>query len=289
MRDLIQSKISAMSRNQLRIAQFILDAPGEAAFLTASRMAERTGVSEATVVRFASFLGYAGFGKMREAISHSLLDTLSTLQRIERYHTEASEGYLDKIVDRDLETLAKVRERIPHEEIESLSEAVARADSVFIAASRSSFVLAYYLHYYLSWIRSSVTLLSESTAYEVLENAPSRSLVVGISFPRYTRWTVEVLAHAHEKGLDTGAVTDAIASPLAPHSTHVVYVPYSPVSFVDSFTAPLCMLNCLILSVSNRYGESLSERFGDLEALWVRNRTYLAPSKAPASTATDRG
>lgn len=266
-----------MSANQVKIARFILDFPEEAAFLTATRMAERVGVSESTVVRFAFFLGFPGYGKMREAISHSLLDTLSTLQRIDCYRNEASEGYLEKIMDLDMETLFKLRERVPKSDIESFAEAIFRANSVFIAASRSSFVLGYYLHYYLSWIRRSVTLLPEVTAYEFLENAPSDSLVIGITFPRYTRWTVEILDHAHRKRMETGAITDAIDSPLIPLSSHVVYVPYSPISFLDSFTAPLCMINCLIISVSMRYGDTLKERLGCLENLWKKNQTYISP------------
>jgi len=278
MRNLIQSQISEMSPNQVKIARFILDSPEEAAFMTATRLAERVGVSESTVVRFAFFLGFRGYGKMREEISRTLLDTLSTLRRIDRSCTKANDGYLEKIMDLDLETLLKLRERIPKSYIESFADVVFRAKSVFIAASRSSYTLGYYFHYYLSWIRKSVTLLPEVTAYEFLENAPAGSLVIGITFPRYTRWTVDILAHSHGKGLETGAITDTMESPLVPFASHVVYVPYSPLSFIDSFTAPLCMINCLIISISMKYGDTLKERFASLENLWKLNRTYISPS-----------
>jgi DNA-binding MurR/RpiR family transcriptional regulator len=160
-----------------------------------------------------------------------------------------------------------------------MSKAITRATAVFVAGSRSSFALAYYLHYYLSWIRPSVTLLSENTAFETLENAENGSLVIGISFPRYTRWTVEILKHAGEKGLARASITDSMASPLAMQSDCVVTVPYTPVSFIDSFTAPMCLLNCIILSVSRKAGDTVSARFSALEGLWARNETYLSPGK----------
>jgi len=278
MRNLIQSRISEMTPNQVKIARFILDFPEEAAFMTATRLATRVGVSESTVVRFAFFLGFPGYGEMRGEISKTLLDTLSTLRRIDSYRTEASNGYLDRVMAMDVDTLLKLRSQIPRAQIESFADMAVQAESIFIAATRSSFVLGYYLHYYLSWVRKSVTLLPEVTAYEVLQNAPADSLVIGITFPRYSRWTVDILAHSKEKGLKTAAITDDIESPLVPFSSHVVYVPFSPISFLDSFTAPLCMINCLIISISMKYGDTLKERFASLENLWKLNRTYISPS-----------
>jgi len=279
MRDLLLSKIPEMSPNQLKIARFILDSPQEAAFLTASRLASIVEVSEATVVRFASFLGFPGYGKMRDAISHMVLDGLSTVERIRDYKKETEESYLEKIVGKDVEALSRVQGHLPEEQLEALSRAITEAAAVFVAGARSSYALAYYLHFYLSWIRPSVTLLSESTAFEMLENAEKGSLVIGISFPRYTRWTVEILRYAGEKELQTGAITDSLVSPLAMESSFVVTVPYTPVSFIDSFTAPICFMNCIILSVSRRLGDSVPARFAVLENLWARNRTYISPGK----------
>jgi DNA-binding MurR/RpiR family transcriptional regulator len=277
MKEQLLSKISEMSPNQLKVARFILDFPQEAAFLTASRLAARTGVSEATVVRFASFLGFEGYGKMRDSISHMVLDELSTVERIRDYRKEAEGSFLEKIVAKDIQALSKVQGHIPESQVEEMSKAIMEANAVLVAGSRSSFALAYYLHYYLSWIRTSVSLLSENTAFETLENADKGSLVIGISFPRYTRWTVEILKHAGEKGLARASITDSMASPLAMESDCVVTVPYTPVSFIDSFTAPMCLLNCIILSVSRKAGDTVSARFSALEGLWARNRTYLSP------------
>ncbi len=285
MKEELLSKIPAMSPSQLKVARFILDFPQEAAFLTASRLAERIGVSEATVVRFASFLGFEGYGKMRASISQRLLDELSTVERIRDYRKEAGGSFLETILAKDIQALSKVQGHIPEDQVEEMAKAITKAAAVFVAGARSSYALAYYLHYYLSWIRPSVTLLSENTAFETLENAKSDSLVVGISFPRYTRWTVEILKYAGEKGLERASITDSLVSPLAMEASFVVTVPYTPVSFIDSFTAPISFLNCLILSVSRKLEDSLPERFAALESLWARNRTYLSSGKLSTSLA----
>ena len=57
----IHKKMGSFSKGQKRIAQYILDDYDKAAFQTASVLGKTVQVSESTVVRFASLLGYDGF------------------------------------------------------------------------------------------------------------------------------------------------------------------------------------------------------------------------------------
>ena len=54
----IQENAPTFSKGQRKIANFILESYDKAAFMTASRLGKKVGVSESTVVRFASELGY---------------------------------------------------------------------------------------------------------------------------------------------------------------------------------------------------------------------------------------
>ena len=53
----LEHKFPSFSKGQRTIAQFILKNYDKAAFMTAARLGEVTGVSESTVVRFAADLG----------------------------------------------------------------------------------------------------------------------------------------------------------------------------------------------------------------------------------------
>ena len=84
LRTLIQSKRPQMSDRQGRIADLILHSPREAAFMTATELASAAGVSEATVIRFAYFLGFSGYHALRDAVKEMLMDHLSTLERLQK-------------------------------------------------------------------------------------------------------------------------------------------------------------------------------------------------------------
>ncbi len=112
-------------------------------------------------------------------------------------------------------------------------------------------------------------------------NAPADSLVLGISFPRYSRWTVDVLETAEKLGLTTACVTNDLTSPRAAKSKYVVAAPYKPVSFIDSFAAPMSLLNCLILSVAQSLGDGVTERLETLERHWRQEGIYIPDRTKP--------
>ena len=79
----IQDNMSSFSKGQKKIAGFILESYDKAAFMTASRLGKKVGVSESTVVRFASELGYDGYPDMQRSLQKMIRNRLTTVQRIE--------------------------------------------------------------------------------------------------------------------------------------------------------------------------------------------------------------
>ena len=105
--------------------------------------------------------------------------------------------------------------------------------------------------------------------------APQGSVVVGISFPRYTKWTVDMLRFAHDRGLTVAALTSDMGSPLAEYATHTLTIPYRLVSFIDSLVVPLSVVNCLILSTFRATGLEGQRRLEKLEAVWKAPDIYI--------------
>lgn len=276
LKQLINSKMDNLSTGQVEVARYIIKNPREAAFFTASQIGEKAGVSESTVIRFASALGFSGFPELRNAVQELLMDHLSTLERYQDYDSSAnSTSLFEKVIDEGLTTLSLMRTQIDQGALEVLTTAIAETDTLFIIGQRSSYSLAYYLSYYLSWFMPRVDLLGVHLANEKLSNAPENSLALGISFPRFSRWTLETLVFARQRGLATASVTSDFNSPLASQSDIVVTVPWKPLSFIDSFTAPLCMMNCVILGVSQKLGGRVDKRLKDLEEIWRETGAYI--------------
>ena len=65
----IRQQMDGFSKGQKRIAEYILSDYDKAAFMTAAKLGKTAQVSESTVVRFASELGYSGYPAMQKALS----------------------------------------------------------------------------------------------------------------------------------------------------------------------------------------------------------------------------
>ena len=71
------------SKGQKRIASYILDNFDTAAFMTAGRLGKETSVSESTVVRFATALGYEGYPQLQRSLQELVSHRLTANQRVE--------------------------------------------------------------------------------------------------------------------------------------------------------------------------------------------------------------
>ena len=64
----IHENMTTFSKGKQRIANYILESYDKAAFMTASKLGKTVDVSESTVVRFASELGYDGYPSMQKSL-----------------------------------------------------------------------------------------------------------------------------------------------------------------------------------------------------------------------------
>ena len=88
----IQENMSGFSKGQKRIANYILESYDKAAFMTASKLGKTVDVSESTVVRFASELGYDGYPSMQKSMQKMIRNRLTAVQRIEVSYDRISES-----------------------------------------------------------------------------------------------------------------------------------------------------------------------------------------------------
>ena len=79
----IQTELPGFSKGQKQIARYILEHYDKAAFMTASRLGVTVGVSESTVVRFATELGYDGYPHLQRALQEMIRNKLTSVQRME--------------------------------------------------------------------------------------------------------------------------------------------------------------------------------------------------------------
>ena len=82
----IEAKYEKMSKGQKRLAEYVKENYDKAVFLTAARLGEIVGVSESTVVRFATQLGYRGYPEFQKALEELVRNKLNSIQRLSLIH-----------------------------------------------------------------------------------------------------------------------------------------------------------------------------------------------------------
>lgn len=274
----IQDSMHTFSKGQRKIANFILESYDKAAFMTASRLGQKVGVSESTVVRFAFELGYDGYPDMQRSLQKMIRNRLTTVQRIEVTKDRlGDQDLLSMVLQSDIEKIRQTLEELDRDSFYSAVDAIVSARKIYIIGVRSSASIASFLHFYFNLIFDNVVLVSANTASETFESllrVGEGDAVIGISFPRYSSRTVQALSFARDRGATTIAITDSETSPLVPISRYTLMARSDMASFVDSLVAPLSLVNALLVAVSQRKNEDLSNTFHTLEDIWEEYNVY---------------
>lgn len=277
----IQDSTSDFSKGQKRIAAYILSDFDKAAFMTASKLGKLVNVSESTVVRFAVMLGYNGYPAMQKALQEMVRSKLTSIQRIQTSNDRLfSSDVVTSVLHLDIDKLRVAVEEVDRAAFSNVVDKLMAARHIYILGVRSSSFLAGYLHFYLHLIFDNVTLVTSNSAGDILESilriGPG-DVLVGISFPRYSRSAVKGVQFAHDRGADVVAVTDSAMSPLYPLASSVLLARSEMISFVDSLVAPFSLLNALIVAAGHRKDRDISQIFDRLEGIWDEYGVFDEP------------
>jgi DNA-binding MurR/RpiR family transcriptional regulator len=283
--DLLE-KQEQLTRAQKQVLKYILEHHEEAVFLTAAKLSHQSGVSEATVVRLAQVLGFNGYPDLQRRLREEFQDRLSTVSRFQETVKQAgTEGdILLKIMQEDIRNLSQTMRDLPSESFQQAVKAIDAAGRIYVVGLRGAHAPALVLSLYLRFLKKDVQLLSPGIGdvWNNIFGVGPRDLVVGISFPRYTRLTVEILAYAREQGAAVGAITDSPLSPLAESADWVLPVYSRLDSFIESFTAAMSLINALLTAVSLQNLDKTVQALREREALWKSKKIYVSKTAPEA-------
>ncbi len=275
---LINEYMPKISKGHKKIAQYILMHYDKAAFMTAAKLGDTVGVSESTVVRFASEIGFDGYPGLQRALQDAMRNKLTAVQRIEVTLDQLGEGeVLKRVLLHDVEHIRHTLEEINSDSFNDAVNNIVHAKKIYIMGVRSSSALASFMSYYFKLMLPDVVLLqtgSRSELYEQILRIGEGDVMIGISFPRYSKQTVHAINYAHNRGAKSISITDTLESPIAQSADNVLLARSDMVSFVDSLVAPLSLINALIVAVSIKNKEVVSDNFAMLEEIWDEYDVY---------------
>ncbi|MDK2829256.1 MAG: hypothetical protein PWP67_2071 [Clostridium butyricum] len=248
----VAEKLPNMSKAQEKIAKYILSHPNSTPFLTVEKLAKLSGVSIATVTRFVIFLGYSGYPEFLKDTQQSMQQQVNNSERIklgvEKNFSKDKSIY--EIFEEDVNNIKTTVESLNVFEIKKCVNILLNAKRIYIVAKRSSAALAVFLKYYLDLMFNNVIIV------ENIEQMPKQinkdcgeDVIIGISFDKYSRSTVEIFSHLKRKGATTIAITDNMLSPLVPYADVTLAAISKGSKSIESFVAPLSLINALIVSI----------------------------------------
>lgn len=277
--NLINSNYYKFSKGQKQIAQFIIDHYDKAAFMTAAKIGETVDVSESTVVRFASTIGYSGFPELQKALQVLIKNKLTTVQRIslDSDIVNDKDKLHKRIIKNEMNTLRSLYETIDTQELDKATDLILNAKKVYILGLRTSNTLSNYLGFYLDVILDDVKVLKNSgvnSLYEEIIRIKETDVLIVISYPRYSKTTIEATKFIKERNTKIVAITDTEASPIYNIADVSLLAKSNIVSFIDSLVAPLSLINNLIINISLQEKDDIVEYYNKLEQLWDNHSIY---------------
>jgi len=275
---LLSQKNSSFSKGQRQIAKYIQDNYDKAAFMTAGKLGRVVGISESTVVRFAAELGFNGYPEMRKAMQEMIRNRLTSVQRIEvARRTIDEKDIMKSVISADMDKLQSTLDGLDQASFDRAIDAIMQAKHIYIVGMRTSTSLASFLGQYLNLLKENVHVVRDTASSEVFEQLiriKDGDLFIGISFPRYSKHTIEAMNFAKNRGAVTIGITDSPSSPISSISNIILYAKSDMVSFLDSLVAPMSLINAIIVAVGARSNNNAADIFNQLENIWAEHNVY---------------
>ncbi|MGN0344933.1 MAG: MurR/RpiR family transcriptional regulator [Lachnospiraceae bacterium] len=274
----INQAYSSMSKGQKLLATYITDNYDKAVFLTAAKLGEVVGVSESTVVRFASHLGYKGYPEFQKALEEMVRNKLNSIQRMEVTYGRISQSQiLETVLQADAEKIKYTLENIDQSAFEMAVDTILKAKTIYIVGIRSCAPLASFLSFYLNLMFDHVVQLNTNNSSELFEQMvriSDEDVIIGISFPRYSMRTLKAMEFANNRNAKVITLTDSVHSPMNLYSSCNLIASSDMASIVDSLVAPLSVINALIVALCMKKQSEVVKTLEELENIWDEYQVY---------------
>ncbi|MDA8193378.1 MAG: MurR/RpiR family transcriptional regulator [Thermaerobacter sp.] len=256
------------------IADYLAAHMRDASLMSAQELAQCIGVSQASISRFCTALGYAGYG-----------DFVRTLQNIvrEEWHAPERTVYLrpslppdaDPLLAQEIDNLEHLPDILDDPGTRRMADAIVRARRIVLAGARISATLIPYAAYCLGKVRDQVEVATPGrpTWDAAGISLEAQDLVVAWVFPRYPKILIDWLGDLRQQGIPIAAFTDRWISPACDLADPSIVVPVASASLFDGYAGPMFLINCITRKVAEQTA-GIHERLEKLEAQDLRRQAY---------------
>ncbi len=271
---LISDHFNQLTKSEKRIANYLRKNQEESAFLSAGELADRLGLSEATIVRFARTLGFGSYPAMRTMLQEEFRRRVTHSSRLRSRLDDLREAgdIFEQVTVSEIDYLTQALQTIDREALHQAVSQLIDHERIFVFGTGPSISLVDLMNVRLTRFGKQVVALM-TAGREMLEPLPlmtDQDLLFAIGFFDVNPSLQIVLDHAEEVGCPVILLTDTLGSVIGDKASVVLAAKRGPVSAFHSLVVPMTIINTLLLAVANEDQEQVMANLDKLDQLRER-------------------
>jgi DNA-binding MurR/RpiR family transcriptional regulator len=191
-----------------RVAQILVDGSPEVGYMSSMELAKLANVSQPSMTRFATALGFKGFTEMRNYIR-----SVSKQGRSPQANETLENKYVAAIAAEAANLRALAATLSDARQIKNVGKLLAKSRPLAVLGLRASEGLALQFSYYAAKVHPDIRAITDggSLVEDKLEQVKlaGGSCVLAFVLPLYPRETTEALRFAKKQGLKVVAISDS--------------------------------------------------------------------------------
>ncbi len=289
----LDDRFADLSPTEQRVARFFGDHREEVGFVSAIEIAQQLGTSDATVVRTAQRLGYAGLPELKRELLEALRSRATPALRLGRRLEQVGDdpaSILDHVLSWHVDLIEAARRTLRPDAFARAIEIIHDADRTLTFGIGPSASLAEYMTLKLARFgrqAAAITATGMSLADALLTMCRGDALVVMV-YGRVNREVDVILERASDVGVPVILLTDTLALELSGRFDVALEAPRGQSGDLGSVISTMVVLEALLLGLAQRdRAPSLAalESLNDLRARIVGYRidVDLSAAEVPRS------
>ncbi len=280
---IISDNYKQLTKSEKRIANYLRKNQEESAFLAAGEIADRLGLSEATLVRFARTLGFSSYPAMRTVLQEAFRHRVTHSTRLRGRLEDLRRGgdLFERLVVSEIDYLTQALETVTQEDIQRAVDLLRSADSIFVYGTGPSVSLVDLIEVRLNRFGRQVIPLT-TAGREILEPLmlmTDRDLLLMICFFDIAPTQQIILDYANEVNCPVIILTDTLGSIVGDKADVVLAARRGPMAEFHSLVVPMTIINTLLLALADEDREQVMQYLDKLDQMRERMNKTLQSSE----------
>lgn len=276
----IAGRAKDLSPKQLILAHYLENNYTGLAYTTMTELASMAGVSETTVVRFVSRLGYKGFPEFMTALRAELSTQQKAASQMKAFDISAGQYTFPQdickaIFTMEMQVMTDTLANINNDDFQRAVDMIYNAPKVLLVGCGANTCCVRAMHFALQVIKSDIYaaeklgLAEESLIRSMKDNA----VCVAFTTPRYPTETQKLIKIVSDNNIPIIGVSNSLLSPVVPYCKVFLQVPEKYITYIDSNAPYMALIHALTFGVCLR-NKKLAQKNTEKYNAFVRGTDY---------------